>query len=72
MPAWEKQPDFDLPTWYLAYDNGIYVVQKNVPGDWSAGWQPEGDPCITDETFEFFNSWQQARSYCEKLTLHKP
>lgn len=69
-PSWEKQPEFPEPVWYLLYDDGFYVVQKSPGGDWSCGWHPDDSPCITDETFTYKDTWQEARKYCESLTCH--
>ena len=71
MNVWKKQPDFTDPTWYLEFDAGFYVVAKSAGGDWYAGWNPEADPCIADDTFEYFDTWQQARAYCEALINHR-
>lgn len=55
----------------LCFEHGFYVVYKSEAGDWCAGWQPDTEPCIKDETFEYFDTWQQARNYCEGLQCHK-
>jgi len=49
----------------------FYVVYKSAGGDWCAGCQPDTSPCITDDTFKYFPTWQQARKYCEQLEKAK-
>ena len=72
-PLWERDTSFpkDEPVWYLRYDTGYYVVAKSAGGDWYCGWNPEDDPTITDDTFTYCNTWQEARKYCEGLNCHK-
>ena len=71
-PQWEQDKSFpkDEPVWYMNHDTGYYVVGKSPGGDWYCGWNPETDPAITDDTFQYFDSWQAARKYCESLTCH--
>lgn len=66
---WQKDPvtgEHQLP-----FDAGFYVVYKSAAGDWCAGWQFDDEPCISDDTFEYFDTWQLARKYCESLNCHK-
>lgn len=71
-PVWEKQSEFSDPTWYLIYETGFYVCQRTAAGDWCGGWNPEDDPCITDETFDYRDTLPQMRKYCEGLLCHIP
>lgn len=72
MTKWIKDTAFPRgeAVWTLEYESGYYVVAQSVAGDWYAGWTPEDAPCITDDTFEYFDTWQAARKYCEGLQCH--
>lgn len=50
----------------LVVDNGFYAVVPSAAGDWYAGFQRNDEPCITDDSMEYFDTWQQGRKYCEQ------
>lgn len=61
---WQK--DSATKEHQLIVDGGFYAVVHSVAGDWYAGFNPDNEPCITDESMEYFDSWQQGRKYCEE------
>jgi hypothetical protein len=66
---WQK--DTTTGEHQLPYESGFYCVYQTAAGDWCAGWQFDDEPCIADDTFEYFDTWQEARKYCEGLDCHK-
>jgi hypothetical protein len=68
QPTWEKDPT--TREHQLTFDSGFYCVYQTAAGDWCGGWQLHDEPSITDETHEYFDTWQAARKYCESLKCH--
>ncbi len=49
----------------LVAENGFYAVVPTPAGDWYAGYQRNDEPCMTDDSMEYFDTWQAGRKYCE-------
>lgn len=49
----------------LVFEHGFYAVVPTQAGDWYAGFQWHDEPCMTDDSMEYFDTWQQGREYCE-------
>lgn len=48
--------------------DGFYAVVPTAVRDWYAGFQRNNDICLEQDTgndIEFFDTWQQARKWCE-------
>lgn len=61
---WEK--DSATGEHQLVVDGGFYAVIPTTVGDWYAGYQSDDDPCLTDDSMEYFDTWQAGRKYCEQ------
>ena len=51
----------------LIVEGGFYAVISTAVGDWYAGFQSDESYCLDEDTIEYFDTWQAARKYCEKL-----
>ena len=47
---------------------GFYAVVPTTVGDWYAGFQGHDDFCLQDD-IEYFDTWQQARKWCESQLI---